>query len=114
MKRSALTALLVDDAKAIEAYERYHANVWPEVMADNERCGARRIFIYRDGRRLFMFIEGDDTFDIDTFGAGIANGHPRTREWLALMEGFMVPTEDGTPGMQWSVLPEICALETTP
>lgn len=111
MKRAAMTAVLVDDAAAIEAYERYHADVWPEVQADNVRCGARRIFIYRQGRRLFMFLEGDDSFDIETFGECIAQGHPRTQEWLKLMEGFMVEAEDGTPGMQWSILDEICALE---
>lgn len=113
MKRAAMTALLIDDPKAIEAYEAYHADVWPEVRQDNERCGARRIFIYRHGRQLFMFIEGDDTFDIDTFGDCISKGHPRTREWLTLMEGFMQPTDEGQPGMQWAVLPEICALESS-
>ena len=112
MRRAAMTATLIDDPEAIETYERYHADVWPEVRADNERCGARRIFIYRIGRRLFMFIEGDDTFDIDTFGDCIGAGHSRTGEWLKMMEDFMEQAEDGTPGLQWSVLREICALES--
>lgn len=106
-----MTALLVDDAAAIEAYERYHADVWPEVIADNERCGARRIYIFRQGRRLFMFLEGTDDFDIGTFGDCIGRGHARTQEWLGLMEQFMVEADDGTEGMQWSVMDEICTLE---
>ena len=113
MKRAAMTAMLVDDPKAIEEYERYHADVWPEVVADNERCGARRIYIFRSGRRLFMFIEGTDDFDIDSFGDCIGQGHQRTQEWLRMMEGFMVEAEGGTDGMQWSVLDEICALEAS-
>lgn len=106
-----MTALLVDDPAVIEAYERYHADVWPEVRADNERCGARRIFIYRDGRRLFMFLEGTEEFDIDAFGDRMGEGHPRTLEWLRMTAGFMEPVEGGAPDMQWTVLREICALE---
>ena len=111
MKRAAMTATLVDDQAAIAEYERYHADVWPEVRADNERCGARRIFIYRHGRQLFMFLEGTDEFDIDTFGDCIADGHPRTSEWLAKMAAFMEPVPGGNPDMQWTVLREVCALE---
>jgi L-rhamnose mutarotase len=112
MKRTAMTATLVDDPAAIEAYERYHADVWPEVRADNERCGLRRVYIFRDGRRLFMFLEGTDDFDIDTFGDQMAEGHPRTLEWLQMMAGFMEVAPGGSPELQWTVLREVCALES--
>lgn len=110
MKRAAMSALLVDDDDAIAAYESYHQAVWPEVLADNERCGARRIFIFRDGRRLFMFLEGTDEFDMDTFGACIAAGHDRTQIWLELMDRYLVDRPGTTEGMKWTVLAEVCAL----
>jgi L-rhamnose mutarotase len=112
VKRAAMTALLVDDPAVIAAYDRYHADVWPEVRADNERCGARRIFIFRDGRRLFMFLEGVDDFDIDSFGERMGEGHPRTLEWLKMTASFMEPVQGGAPDLQWTVLQEICALES--
>ena len=110
MTRAAMTALLVDNDEAIEAYERHHQAVWPEVLADNERCGAQRIFIYRDGRRLFMFLEAGEGFDIDQFGACIASGYDRTRRWLELMDGYLVDGPDTTEGMKWTVMHEVCAL----
>lgn len=114
MKRAAMTALLKDDPAAIERYEELHRAVWAEVQADNERCGLLRVFIYRFGRRLFMFLEGDDSFDISTFGDRMTEGgHPRTLEWLSITADLMEPAADGQPGLEWTVLPEICALEAT-
>lgn len=31
MKRYAMTVLLKDDPELIREYEKYHANIWPEV-----------------------------------------------------------------------------------
>lgn len=111
MKRIGLTALLRDDA-AIEVYERYHAAVWPEVVAANERAGLLRVFIYRDGRRLFMFQEGVDDYDATALGEVLATVHPRTREWIDLMDSLMEQPAGG--GGPWRVLPEICALDGAP
>jgi len=63
MKRFAQTVNLKDDPEVIRLYEEYHANVWPEVVAGTQKCGVQRIFIYRFGRTLFMFMETVDSFD---------------------------------------------------
>lgn len=58
MARIAWTARLRPDA--IEAYERAHADVWPEVLAVIREAGARNYSIFRSGTTLFGILECDD------------------------------------------------------
>ncbi len=44
----------------VERYERYHQQVWPEVLAAIRRAGITRYLIFRDGLDLFHYIECDD------------------------------------------------------
>ena len=67
MRRFAQTVLLKDDPEIIRQYEAYHANPWPEVIEGTRNCGVLRVFIYRFGRQLFMFMETVDDFDMDDF-----------------------------------------------
>jgi Uncharacterized conserved protein len=108
MKRYALTATLLDDPAAGEAYERHHAAVWPEVVADIGRSGVRSTRIYRSGRSLVMILETGDDFDLDTFGAALS--HPRTREWQALMDSFMEQAPGSAPGLRWTPMRQICEI----
>ncbi len=107
MKRFALTATLLDDP-AVEAYERHHAAVWPEVVADIGRSGVRSTRIFRSGRSLVMILETVDDFDLDTFGAALS--HPRTREWQALMDSFMEQAPGAAPGLIWTPMRQICEI----
>lgn len=110
MTRAALTAWLRDAPDVIETYERHHAAVWPEVIADNERAGLHRVFIYRQGRQLFMFQEGSADYQPEALGDALAAGSPRTQEWIALMDSLMEQPDDGGPG-PWRRLAEICAID---
>ena len=40
-ERYVLTLDLRDDASGVEAYRRYHAEVWPEVVESFARAGVR-------------------------------------------------------------------------
>ena len=64
MKRYAQTVLLKDDPEVIRKYEAYHAKPWPETNAGLLKCGIQRMFIYRFGRQLFMFMDTRDDFDL--------------------------------------------------
>src|SRR5205085_1048154 len=46
----------------IEAYERLHSDVWPEVLAMISACHIRNYSIFRHGELLFAYFEyiGDD------------------------------------------------------
>jgi len=110
LKNYALTARLHDAPAVIEAYERHHADVWPEVIEDMRRGGALSTRIYRHGRELFMFMETDDDFDLAAYGANLSN--PRTQAWQALMDSYMEPAPAGAPGLRWTEMREICVILT--
>lgn len=110
MKRFAQTVLLRDDPEVIRQYEHYHANPWPEVVAGTCACGIRRVFIYRLGRQLFMFMETDDAFELERDLARYME-HPRAQAWDTLMRGFQEPVADAPSGVTWALLREVYALE---
>ncbi len=110
MKRYAMTVLLKDDPELIRRYEDYHANPWPEVNAGLLRAGIRRMYIYRFGRTLFMFMETDDDFDMER-DLPTYMEHPRAQEWDALMRTFQETVPGAPPGSTWVAMKEIYTLE---
>ncbi len=89
----------------IEAYERLHAAVWPEVLATISACNMRNYSIFRYGEQLFAYFEyvGDD------FKADLAKmaADPKTREWWTLTEPMQVPLETRAPGEWWATMKEV-------
>ena len=110
MQRFAQTVLLKADPEIIRQYEAYHANPWPEVIADNLRIGIQRVFIYRFGRQLFMFMETADDFDLERDMPKYMVD-PRAQEWDALMRTFQEPVDGAPPGATWVPMTEIFSLE---
>ncbi len=100
MKRFAMTVLLKDDPEIIRQYEEYHAHPWPAVIEGTRRCGMRRIFIYRYGRQLFMFMETEKTFDLDRDMPRFMDD-PKAREWEELMRRFQEQVPGAPPGSTW-------------
>jgi L-rhamnose mutarotase len=92
-------------AEQIEAYERLHAVVWPEVLAMISACNIRNYSIFRHGEQLFAYFEyvGDD-FEADM--AKMA-ADPKTREWWTLTEPMQVPLEMRAPGEWWAIMKEV-------
>jgi L-rhamnose mutarotase len=41
-------------------YQKWHREVWPELLALNSRSGIRNYSIYMHGRDLFSYLEVDD------------------------------------------------------
>ena len=46
--------------RVVERYERYHKEVWPDVLAAIRRVGITKYLIFRDGLDLFHYIECED------------------------------------------------------
>jgi L-rhamnose mutarotase len=109
MKRYGLTAELRDHPDAAESYERFHADIWPEVRADGRRSGVLRTAIYRDDRRLFMVMDTDDTFEIDAFVS--ESSSPRVAEWHALMDGLLQDQPHMAAGRKWRVIGLVCDVD---
>ena len=89
----------------IEAYERIHAAVWPEVLATIHACNIRNYSIFRHGTLLFAYFEyvGAD------FAADMARmaADPKTQEWWTHTEPMQEPVADRAPGAWWATMPEV-------
>ena len=113
MKQLALTVNLVDNPDAISRYLNYHENIWPEVSEALLAVGIHQMRIWKKGRRLFMFIETDDAFDVETDFARYLDLDPRCQEWEDLMTTFQEPVTEAGPGEKWTVMDEIFHLTET-
>jgi len=84
----------------LEEYKRYHAAVWPEVLATIRDCNIRNYSIfYKDGL-LFAYFEyvGQD-FAADM---GKMAADPKTQEWWSVMQPMQEPLETRAPGEWWA------------
>jgi L-rhamnose mutarotase len=54
------------------------------------------------GRRLFMFMETDDSFDPARDFARYEASHPRIKEWQDLMASMQEPVPEAAPGELWA------------
>lgn len=105
-----MTVLLKDDPIVIRRYEKYHANVWPEVIEGNVRCGVLRSFIFRYGRQLFLFMETKDDFDMKRDMPRYME-HPRARKWDEMMSDMQEPVAGAPKGSKWVEMKELFSFE---
>ena len=104
--RHCLTVDLKDDPVAMASYDRYHADVWPEVLADLREIGIDDMTIWRRGTRMVMLLETPDDFDLRKL-AGSPHSHPRVKEWGQLMVGYMQPLTDADFVGAWQPMAEV-------
>ena len=93
------------DPDRIDEYERVHADVWPEVLAQIARSGIRNYSIHRYGTLLFATFDyvGDDlAADMAAMAADEA-----TQRWWALCEPMQRPVRERTEGEWWHTIPEV-------
>ncbi|HEX2910874.1 MAG TPA: L-rhamnose mutarotase [Chloroflexia bacterium] len=88
----------------VEAYEKIHAEVWPEVLEMIARCNMHNYTIFRFGYLLFAYFEytGDD-FEADM---AIMAADPKTREWWSHTSPMQAPLEGRAPG-EWAKMKEV-------
>ncbi len=89
----------------IEAYERIHASVWPEVLSMIEACHIRNYTIFRHGTLLFAYFEyvGEDyATDMASMAAD-----SKTREWWTYTEPMQSPLVDRVEGEWWVTMREV-------
>lgn len=94
---------------ALDEYKRYHAAVWPEVLAMIQKCNIRNYSIFLKDGLLFSYFEYHGTnYDADM--AQMA-ADPKTQEWWKIMIPMQRPLE--TPGKNewWASMEEVFHLD---
>jgi L-rhamnose mutarotase len=93
----------------VEDYRKYHAAVWPEVIAKMQECNIANYSIYRKDDMLFSYFEYHGT-DLKTDWAKMA-AHPKTQEWWAVVGPFQQPLATRKEGEWWAEMEEIVHLD---
>ena len=91
--------------ESLEAYKKYHAAVWPEVLAMIRRCNIRNYSIYLKDDLLFGYFEyhgADYAADMAKMAAD-----PKTQEWWAIMMPMQKPLETRGKGEWWANMEEV-------
>ena len=92
-----------------EKYKKYHAAVWPDVLAMITACNIRNYSIFHNAGMLFAYFEytGDDfTADMAKMAAD-----PKTQEWWSVMDPMQQPVENRAEGEWWATMEEVFHLD---
>ena len=86
-------------------YVRYHADVWPEVLATIKACNISNYSIFMHDDWLFAYFEytGDD-FQADMRKMA---EDPSTQEWWSVMEPMQDPVPTRKQGEWWADMDEV-------
>lgn len=89
-----------------EEYIRYHAEVWPGVLAQIERSNIRNYSIYLHDDLLIAYFEyhGEDfAADMKKMAADA-----ETQRWWSIMDPMQIPLPEATvAGDRWLQIPEV-------
>ena len=110
MKSYGMTLNLRDDPAVIAKYKEYHRAVWPEVLAALRRIGISKMKIFLRGRRLFMYLEAHDAFDLHRDFPRYME-RERAQEWDALMREYQEPVPEAASGEWWASMEEVFDLD---
>ena len=110
MKSFAMALDLKDDPETVERYKEYHRAVWPEVLDGLRSLDISRMKISLHGRRLFMYLEAPDSFDLQRdFPRYMAS--ERAREWDTLIRRFQQQVPGARPDEWWVEMEEVFDLQ---
>ena len=73
-----------------EAYEKAHAEIWPELLAAQREVGITRWLIFRSGLELFHAVECEHW---GRASAALAQ-HPVDQRWQEEMAQYVVAADD--------------------
>lgn len=108
--RHCLALDLHDDPDLIAAYEHYHRQVWPEVLAHLRTQGVHELEIFRLGTRMVMVMDTDDAVFDAARMADAERDDPRLRAWEDLMWSFQKATPWTPEGTKWTPMQPIFRL----
>lgn len=93
------------DPPRFEEYKKYHAQVWPEILAMIHDCNIRNYSIFHKDNQLFAYFEYVGT----DFAADMAKmaADSKTQEWWSIMEPMQRPVSSRTQGEWWANMEEV-------
>lgn len=109
MKRYCLALDLKDNQNLIAEYEKYHQNVWSEILESIKNSGIKNLDIYRTGNRLFMIMEVNDSFSFEAKEKADAE-NPKVQEWENLMWNYQQALPWAKEGEKWVLMNKIFEL----
>ena len=109
LKRHCLALDLKPDATLITEYEKYHRQVWPEILESITAAGIERLEIYRIENRLFMVLEANEQFSFEKKKA-MDDENSKVQEWETLMWNYQQALPTALPGQKWLIMDKIFQL----
>ena len=100
MARNCFALDLKNDPEIISEYEKYHEAVWPDILQSLRDSGILEMEIYRVLNRLFMVVEGDESFSFEKKMI-LDKNTPRVQEWEELMWNYQEGLPGLPPGSKW-------------
>jgi len=106
---------LKEDPSLIETYRRYHAPGGPPLAVTRSlrASGIEVLGIYLCGNRLFMLLEADDSFSLQSKARADA-ADPEVQRWEKLMWQFQQPLPWSETGQKWVPAEKIYDLAEQP
>src|SRR5277367_6019850 len=86
-----------------EAYDRAHAEVWPEMLALLKRAGISQYSIFRRDQLLVLTMHVDDFENTSTR----IEADPVNTRWQQAMAPYFAPLESLRPGERFPMLREV-------
>jgi L-rhamnose mutarotase len=97
---------LKNDSALIATYERYHQQVWPEIIESIRSSGIEQLEIYRIENRLFMIMDTNETFSLEAKSLADANNE-KVQEWEQLMWQYQQALPLAKAGEKWRIMNKI-------
>jgi L-rhamnose mutarotase len=92
-----------------DAYKKYHASVWPEVLQMITACNIRNYTIFHKDGMLFAYMEYIGNDFVDDMKKMAAD--PKTQQWWAIMEPMQLPVQNRQQGEWWANMEEVFHLD---
>src|SRR5438270_7484781 len=86
--------------EAVEAYDRAHEQVWPELLAKLKEVGISDYSVFRRGQDLFLVMRVPD---FERAWDELAND-PVNLRWQAEMARYFEPVSDLQPGERFAIM----------
>ena len=103
MQRFGFVVKLKPDA--IEEYEKYHSDVWPEVLAKINESGIRNYTVYRYKEWMFSHFELPEGISLEQ-AEKIIGEDPVSQKWDKTMIDLFEPLPESTDG-SWLPMKEV-------
>ena len=100
---------LINNEEKIAEYEKWHFDVWPEILSSIKDSGIVEMEIYRVLNRLFMIMETKEDFSFEK-KSGMDMMNEKVQQWETLMWNYQAPLPGAKPGEKWMSMKKIFSL----